>query len=146
MASVCEEEKCPRCGGILISNFNCRTNEEYRLCLRCGAAEKWIIVRKKSRKPVIQRDGKVKWRHIDQRNSNGCACITFKNGEQSYSHFTKPIRWWHVRKFHRILKGPEINPDGCYLTKWDDKTKSVVMIYGYAKTFEEEYKEIIGNE
>ena len=146
MASVCEEEKCPRCGGILVSDFNCHTNEEYRLCLRCGAPEKWIIVRKKNHKPVIQRDGKVKWRHIDQRNSSGCACITFKNGVQSYSHFAKRIRWWHVRKFHRILKSPKVDPDKCYLTKWDDKTKSVAMVYGYAKTFEEEYEEITNNE
>ena len=28
MASVCEEEKCPRCGGILVSDFNCHTNEK----------------------------------------------------------------------------------------------------------------------
>lgn len=36
--------------------------------------------------------------------------------------------------------------DKCYLTKWDDKTKSVAMVYGYAKTFEEEYEEITNNE
>ena len=36
--------------------------------------------------------------------------------------------------------------EGRYLTKWDDKTKSVAMVYGYAKTFEEEYEEITNNE
>lgn len=146
MASVCEEGKCPRCGGFIVSDYNCSTTEAFQLCLRCGAAEQWMIVRKKNRKPVMTRAGKVKWRHIDRQNSCGIACIVCKDGTICYSLFPKPIRWWHVRKFHRILKRPEVNPDECYLTKWDDKTKSIVMLYGYVKTFEEEYEEIMNNE
>ena len=60
MSSVQDIMECPQCKGIYSTDFNCRTQEEYRHCSRCGRTEKWMLVRDGEGKPVLDDEGHVK--------------------------------------------------------------------------------------
>ena len=45
MSSVIGEKKCSKCGGSMFYDFDCRTQEEYRMCSRCGFTQEWKLLR-----------------------------------------------------------------------------------------------------
>lgn len=90
MSSVQDIIECPQCKGIYTTDFNCRTQEEYRHCSRCGRTEKWIIVRDAEGKPVFDENGHVKMEHKENFGF-GSAKIAFKKGFSQLWSFSEPV-------------------------------------------------------
>ena len=53
MSSVISHEKCPRCGGVLSIEFDCRTYEEWKGCSRCGRRDGWHYIRDEEGNAVL---------------------------------------------------------------------------------------------
>lgn len=58
MSSVIGEKKCPKCGGGMFYEFNCRTQEEYRACFRCGFTQEWKLRRNEDGTVKTTEEGK----------------------------------------------------------------------------------------
>ena len=52
MSSVQGEKECPKCGGVMLYDFNCGTIEEHSTCCRCGLRQHWV--------PLWNEDGSMK--------------------------------------------------------------------------------------
>lgn len=136
MGSVISEMKCPQCGGSMFIDYYYKTDEEYRFCKCCGKYESWEIVRDTEGKAVRKKNGKVKYKHINHKGY-GCAHIAFTNGLSQNSSFSSPIRKKDKDEFLRILESKGVDKERSCLLKWDEKTKSVVPIYGQIPKYEE---------
>lgn len=138
MGSVQSEMKCPQCGGPMFVDYYYKTDEEYRFCNCCGKYESWTVVRDESGKAVLKKNGKAKYKHIN-RKGYGCAHFAFSDGISQNSCLSEPVRKKTKDEFLRLLDSTEgIVKDKCYLSKWDDKTKTVVMLYGQIPKYDEE--------
>ena len=58
MGSVVGETKCPKCGGVMFYDFNYRTQEEFRMCCRCGFIQEWKFRRNADGTAATDKDGK----------------------------------------------------------------------------------------
>ena len=136
MGSVQSEMECPQCGGSMFTDYYYKTDEEYRFCNHCGKYESWEIVRDADGKAVRKKNGKVKFKHIN-RKGYGCAHIAFTDGVSQNSSFSSPIRKKDKDEFLRILNSEGVDKEKSFLLKWDEKTKTVVPIYGQIPKYEE---------
>lgn len=136
MGSVLSEMKCPQCGGVMITDYYYKTAEEYRFCNSCGKYESWTVIRDAEGKAVLKKNGKVKFKHINHKGY-GCAHIAFTNGVSQNSYFSSPIRKKDENEFLRILDSKGVDKERSCLLKWDEKTKTVIPIYGQIPKYEE---------
>ena len=136
MGSVISEMKCPQCGGGMTIDYYYKTDEEYRFCSSCGKTENWTIIRDANGKAVLKKNGKAKYKHI-RHKGYGCVHIAFMDGVSQISSFSNPIRKKDKDEFLRIMDSEGINRERSCLLKWDEKTKTVVPIYGQIPKHEE---------
>lgn len=129
MSSVQDIIECPQCKGIYSTDFNCRTQEEYRHCSRCGRTEKWVIVRDAEGKPVLDADGRIQMEHKENFGF-GSAKIAFKGGLSQLWSFSEPVNENIKKAYLQASKSPEVNEDDCYLTTWDAESGDIAMVYG----------------
>ena len=129
MSSVQDIMECPQCKGIYSTDYNCRTQEEYRHCSRCGRTEKWTIVRDDEGKPVLDDEGRVKMEHKENFGF-GSAKIAFKGGVSQLWSFSEAVNDNIKKAFLKASKEPNVNEDECYLSSWDAESGDIVMIYG----------------
>lgn len=129
MGSVQSEMKCPQCGGVLFSDYYYMTDEEYLICLSCEKKEKWTLVRDDKKQVIIKKNGKAKYKHI-RHKGYGCGCISFLDGGSELSSLRKPLRKKDKDEFLRIINSEKVNKEKSYLTRWDEKTKTLVAVYG----------------
>ena len=108
MSSVIDYKKCPRCGGVLYTEFNCRTYEEFSVCNRCG-----INYTTEGEKPAFGR----------------CLIYSKKGIGHSFS-FAEPIDRKIKKWYSKLMKDKNIDPDRSYLMAWDPEKKEVVPIFG----------------
>lgn len=89
MSSVQGEKECPKCGGVMLYDFNCRTIEEHSTCCRCGLRQHWV--------PLWNEDGSMK-RNEDgdcigdckETLGYGTAFVVMQNGVGHLYAFDKP--------------------------------------------------------
>ncbi len=136
MGSVISETKCPQCGGTMFIDYYYKTDEEYRFCNCCSKYESWTVIRDAEGKAVLKKNGKAKYKHINHKGY-GCAHIAFTDGVSQNSSFSGPIRKKDKDEFLRILDSEGIDKERSCLLKWDEKTKTVVPIYGQIPKYEE---------
>ena len=129
MGSVQDMIKCPQCNGIYMTDFNYRTQEEFRNCSRCGRTERWFIIRDEEGNAVLDKDGRVQ---MDYELQQGCgsARVFFKNGVGQIWSFSEPIDEETKQAYLEILKKPEVNKEESYLTFWDSQKNEVLAVYG----------------
>lgn len=141
MGSVQSEEKCPQCGGIMFVDYYYKTNEEYNFCFCCGRRESWFIVRDSEGKKVFNKNGKARFKH--KRNKGyGCICVAERDGSSTLYGSAKPVTKKKKKEFFKILDSDEVDKSNCYLLEWDEKSKTVISVYGKIPKFEE-YQEVV---
>lgn len=64
MGSVIGEIKCPKCGGSMFYDFNYHTQEEFRMCNRCGFTQEWELLRNEDGTAKLSEDGKWVWDYV----------------------------------------------------------------------------------
>ena len=130
MSTVSDYIKCDKCGGIMHTDFNCHTFEEYSLCFRCGKYMSYTF--KYDRHGNVKKDKNN--RPIYENKSlpgYGCIALTFKNGIGQIAALDKPLSKTLKRHFLREIEiNPDVNKEESYLTYWDDKEKQVKVFYG----------------
>lgn len=65
MSSVIGEKKCSKCGGSMFYDFDCRTQEEYRMCSRCGFTQEWKLLRNEDGTAKLAEDGTWLWDYTE---------------------------------------------------------------------------------
>lgn len=141
MSSVIDYEKCPHCGGVMTSEFDCRTQESYRFCRRCGCVENYVIVRDPDNNPVLDENGNVQFR-TEALPGYGCASFHQTNGLGVSYPLIAPFEESTLRMFLDDANDPHIERDKCYLTRWDPGLNDVVAVFGQTPpTYDEEMAE-----
>lgn len=129
MGSVQDTIECPQCKGLYTTDFNYRTQEEYRHCSRCGRTEKWFLIRDSEGNVVLDGDGKAQMDYKLQAG-NGSARISFKCGIAQLWSFSEPVNKEIEQAYLEALNNPEVNKEDCYLTSWDPQKNEVVAVFG----------------
>ena len=57
MSSVQDYKKCPQCEGVCFTDFNCRSQEYYAYCQRCGYSYTHEIRRYPGGKAITRKNG-----------------------------------------------------------------------------------------
>ncbi len=128
MSSVQDTTKCPQCGGHYVSDFNCRTQEEWRSCSSCGLHEEWKLERDAEGKVVFE-DGRPKMNYFKQ-DGFGAMRIQFDNGIAQIGSFIEPITDAIKKEFEKYIEDPKVVKDKCYLTMWDAEKGELVALFG----------------
>ena len=124
MSSYIGYEDCPRCGEKGAYEFNCRSREEWFQCFFCGYhfETEIIIDQEKSSEqdpPFICHKHEIK--------GLGSFGIKFKDGITQFGSIGPEDTF---SRFMEILKDPDVDPDGSYLTKYDEESKKVEYLIG----------------
>ncbi len=138
MSSVQDVTKCPNCGGMYVSDFDCRTFESYYFCNRCGRTEEHKIVRDNDGKAVLDEDGLVKYEH-SVGGGYGCARFSFDKIAQLFPivrHLDKEIK----NDYLKTIEDPQIKKDECYLTAWNEERNEIIAVFGKLPQSYDEFK------
>ena len=133
MGSVVDYIKCPKCGGIMFTDYNYNTGEELRMCKRCGTTESLFIKRDNEGKAILNRKGKPKYVY-KKRRGYGVAFIALKSGDGEYHCFKN--RFFTKKRFLEYLENPDIDKNECYLTRVNFFNK-VKVEYGASELYDE---------
>ena len=107
MSSVIDYKKCPRCGGVMYYEYNCRTGEEFSVCQRCGASY-----------------------GMNEKTPYGRCLIWFKCGAGQSFSFAEPVNNKIKKWYRKQMKKDNVDPDRSYLMAWDPDEEKVKLIYG----------------
>lgn len=140
MSSSITYEKC-KCGGILTTDFNCRTFEQYSMCDRCGYLYSYELKRDDNYKAVFDENNKPIY--IEQEKEGyGCACFWTKNGFGQIHHFNEPITKEIEDEFYKVLEDENIDKNKSYLLSYDKATNFTRAIYGKIPLSHNELEEL----
>ena len=139
MSSVIDYIKCPQCGGIMHTDFDCNTTEEYRMCHRCGKIQSYTLKRDDNHKIIFDENKQVIWQEKDL-DGNGCVCFDFGSIAQ-ISSLENPVDDNIKKQFDEELKQNEnLIKDKCYFTYWDNNDKKVKSYFGkIPELYDEEF-------
>lgn len=137
MSSVQKEDKCPQCGGCYFEEFNCRTFEEFKFCPRCGKKELVELVRDENDNAVYDADNKPQYKESSQ-FGYGCLCLVGKKGGSTLYSLTQPLTDEELANIQKSFNADVVDVGKSYLTKWDDKKKDAVAVFGeLPRTYDE---------
>ena len=129
MGSSITYERCPRCGGVLTVEFDCRTFEEWESCNRCGRRSGWHYIRNEDGEVVLG-ENKQPQREADDLKGYGAAYFQFDGVGVCYS-LTKPFDEEEKRIFYKELnENDKLKKEKCYLSVWDEELGNVRAEYG----------------
>ena len=133
MASILSEVKCRQCHyPQAFYELDFRLKREYIFCPRCGYNYRLITLRDgKSRKFKLT-NGRPLTRQIE-RKGFGIYSIQNQDGGGIIGAFYSPVPDRVLNEFSRIMKSPEIDSNGSYLTSWNEITNAVEIIHGTPK-------------
>ena len=137
MSSVISHEKCPRCGGVLSIEFDCRSFEEWKGCSRCGRRDGWHYIRDEEGNAVLDAQGQPQ-KEFDDLPGYGVAYLQFEKVgvcyplTQANDEKLKEVFYQELHNNDKLIK------DKCYLTVWNDGIGEVEAEYGNVpETFDE---------
>lgn len=141
MSSCIDYIKCEHCGGVCLTEFDCRTFEEYYFCERCGMVNNYKISRDEKGNTIRDENGKVQYK-TETLEGFGCIGLYSKTGLGLLSPLEKPFEESEKEYFLGELNNPDIEPEKCYFTRWDSDTNQVVSVYGeIPPLYDDEMKE-----
>lgn len=128
MSSVQGAKKCPKCGGVMVYEFNCRTTEEYRTCLRCGYHQEWGLLRNEDGTVKTDEDGK--WREeYSETIGYGAACLRSKEGIGLTYNFDKPLTEEDKAALLEDIRQPETD-ESSYAVLFDPQSGGFTVLAG----------------
>lgn len=137
MSSAVSHEKCPRCGGVLSTELNCRTLEEWEDCSRCGRRSGWHYVRDEEGNVVLDSEGHPK-KEFDDLPGYGVAYLQFEKVGVSYAFTNVDDEKLKEAFYQELHNNDKLIKEKCYLTVWNDATGEVEAEYGSVpETFDE---------
>lgn len=128
MGSVISHEKCPRCGGVSVVDFDYNTLEESKMCNRCGKREGWNYVRDEDYNVIRNPDGTLQ---IEEENLAGYGVAAFQFDGMMVCYPLISNDDGAIEEFFDELKNnTQLIKEECYLTVWDDELQDVKCKYG----------------
>ena len=121
--------ECPRCRGPAYMDYNDETSEQVLICRVCGYAVEDKIV---NGQPY----------HHEHRGV-GVAYIKFKDGSGGPTGQVmnlgeggdEPVNWEEIFSWLReVMDDPDVDPNRCYLTRYDEEEKKVIYLIGSPDT------------
>lgn len=131
MASYQSFEKCLQCGGVMLLDFDTHTKSLCGCCPRCGRHAN--VFRRKNA-------GKKYTLKIDDHFGYGSMILALKNGISSLSSLQEPWSEGAQHEFLQALQDPNVDAARSYMTRWDEKSKQVVSVYGAMPPLYEEWE------
>lgn len=138
MSSVQDHVECPQCGNKnAFYELNCNSLAESLHCFRCGyyCQGQPLIDRKKQKKDPkheewykLDRKGKRIFRTYERKGYGAYYLAGTKGGTAGGLH--RPITEKEIEKFIATLSRSNIDPQRCYLTRWNPDTKEIEYIVG----------------
>ncbi len=122
---------CPRCGNPAVWEGNHITFEQTLICRSCGysSTDKIVIGKHKTRL--------YHHKHL----AAGVYTIAFKRADGNAVFWRQGrlpdprrerVEWGFIISwFRKIMKRPEIDPQFCFLTKYDEKKKKLIYLIGH---------------
>ena len=139
MSSVQGEKKCPKCGGAMFYEFNCRTTEEVRNCCRCGFHQNWFLLRNEDGSVREKEEGT--WiGEYDEKLGYGSACIRFKDGCGYMYTFTDPLTEADKDQLTEIFQQQNVD-DTSYAALYDPENNAFTVLFGTLPGAYEEYED-----
>ena len=128
MASVQDIVKCPKCGGILITDFDCRTTEEFRICLRCGYSQSWVLRRNEDGSVVTDENGKWCGDYFEQ-IGYGTLSLQSETGIGHIYNLTEPLSSEDKAKLTKSYESGEIESSS-YAVLFTPETGTLTALFG----------------
>ena len=144
MTGVIDEATCPQCGDPhAYTEFQTRTFEDGLFCMKCGyrAWTRTLIDRKRCaadpegrRFFKLRKDGGRIQRPFE-RKGHGTCCLRSPTGAASVLSFHEPLPLAQQQEITAAIQAGrwgdrEIDPNGSYLTVWDDRARRVRLVAG----------------
>ena len=143
MSTVQDMKRCPQCGGQYITDYNCRTNEEWRSCNSCGYHEEWKLERDKDGCVVFE-NGQPKMTY-SKHDGFGVMRLQFE-GIAQLGSLIEPITDAIKKEFEKHIADPRVIKDKCYLTVWDAEKGELSALYGTLPESYDDYMKRIEKE
>ena len=128
MSSVQDRVECPKCAGTMITDFDCRTTEEFRMCLRCGYTQEWRLLRHEDGSVVADEDGKWKGEYTEQ-IGYGSMNLQADNGIGHIYSLTEPLSAEEKASLIKDYESGEINGSS-YAVLFDPESGSLTALFG----------------
>ena len=122
---------CPRCGNPADWYFEHANFKQIVICKSCGYASTDKIIRGRPTSKLYHHE------HLGA----GAYHIAFKEGGKGQmcgsggvlpDPHKEKVDWEEILSwFRKIMKDPEVDPDGCFLTKYDEKTGKIIPLIGH---------------
>lgn len=138
MSTVFDFNKCPRCGGVYYKEFNCRTQEEWRSCNRCGYGEQWFLLRDDEGELILD-ENKCPQMQYKELSGYGIACVEYKSGGGRIVGLDKPLDEKMKDDFFTAICDASINRHASSLIAYNPETKKLEAIFGEMPESYEEF-------
>jgi len=112
-------ERCPRCGNETYPVWPHEADPSWTVCLACGYDRTGL-----SRFVSGLIDGIVPVDDLSQ-SFSGVMFLKFKDGRTNCSSIVTGSTDSQASRFLELLKMSDIDPNGSYLNKWDEETKTI---------------------
>lgn len=128
MSSVQGARKCPKCGGVIVYDMNCRTTEVYEMCLRCGYEQQCVLIRNDD--GTVKTDKNGDWL-VDSQESigYGTARLRYKSGIGRIYRFDKPLSEEERAGFMKEAQRPDMD-DSSYVVLFDPQSGAFTVLAG----------------
>jgi hypothetical protein len=127
---------CPRCGNPAYAESHTRLPEEFLSCRFCG----YSAGSKVDREKLVEGQPPPEPENYEYKSA-GAYFIQHKSGGE-WGHIevqnNLPLDWGKIiNRFQEILKDPDVDANGSYLTKWDDENKKIINLIGRPARWDE---------
>jgi hypothetical protein len=122
---------CPRCGNPAHWDIDHRTFKQTVICRTCGYASTDKIIKGKHTSKLYHHEhlGAGTYEIRFKRHRRGHPCGTQRVLPDPHR---EKVDWEEILSwFRKTMKNPEVDPDHCFLTKYDEKTRKIIALIGY---------------
>jgi hypothetical protein len=116
---------CPQCGAIASQTYYSRTGERELQCSMCGydLRSELVVPGKGANEEAPRYRTQV-------HKGFGAYFLQFKSGVGQMGGLKKELAEADLEKFCRRLADPQVDASRSWLTRWNDRTKNVEVVFG----------------
>ena len=129
MGSCQSLDQCPKCGGIMVSNMNCRSAEEFRTCFRCGFTQHWKPARNPDGTPKVDAEGHFLDDVYSEKIGYGSARIRLAGGVGRLTTFNAPLTERERAEYLQLARREDLTEDS-YAVTYDPESGELNALFG----------------
>ena len=130
MSSVQGEKKCPKCGGTMLYDFNCRSMEERSTCYRCGFKLYWVALWNADGSIQTDEDEDDAWVGKSKETPGyGTAFVMTKDDVGCLYAFDKPLTDIEKESFLQEIQQHGV-ADTSYIVTFDPASGKITVLEG----------------